>query len=113
MLIRLSTRLRRWSFCAAKRKLTESAGFVPIRKRTIQHVGPAIASPSTYRGEQNLNQRESAIRRRFVPDSFQPLSPEHFRFRFTLQILYVSPLWLLPIAVIPVPSRAPPDQESV
>ncbi|CDX45717.1 hypothetical protein MPLSOD_90217 [Mesorhizobium sp. SOD10] len=37
-----------------------------------------IVKKSTYSREQNLNQNESAIRRRFVPDSFQPLTAADF-----------------------------------
>ncbi|TGQ75903.1 hypothetical protein EN836_00605 [Mesorhizobium sp. M1C.F.Ca.ET.193.01.1.1] len=39
----------------------------------IQHVVRLVVKKSTYSREQNLNQAESAIRRRFVPDSFQRL----------------------------------------
>ncbi|PBB92447.1 hypothetical protein CK215_11560 [Mesorhizobium sp. WSM3864] len=39
----------------------------------IQHVVRLMVKKSTYSREQNLNQSESVIRRRFVPDSFQRL----------------------------------------
>ncbi|RRH94373.1 hypothetical protein EH240_27295 [Mesorhizobium tamadayense] len=48
----------------------------PSMKRAssrIQHVVRLIVKKSTYSREQNLNQNESVIRRRFVPDSFHPL----------------------------------------
>ena len=53
----------------------------PSMKRAnsqIQHVVRLIVKKSTYSREQNLNQNESVIRRRFVPDSFQLLISNHF-----------------------------------
>ena len=66
----------------------------------IQHVVRLDVKKSTYSREQNLNQSESAIRRRFVPDSFQQLTTTDFarpwpgsfvhkgtfRFRFTPEV---------------------------
>jgi hypothetical protein len=39
----------------------------------IQHVVRLGVTKSIYSREQNLNQNESVIRRRFVPDSFRAL----------------------------------------
>ncbi|CDX25075.1 hypothetical protein MPLB_630036 [Mesorhizobium sp. ORS 3324] len=53
----------------------------PSMKRAnpqIQHVVRLSVKKSTYSREQNLNQSESVIRRRFVPDSFWQLTTAHF-----------------------------------
>jgi hypothetical protein len=57
--------------------LTPRTGIAAFVFSVIQHVVRLRDRRARCCGEQNLNRVESVIRRRFVPDSFQPLTPQH------------------------------------
>ena len=80
----------RLSAIRTRQIVNHCAGFGGYTQDAIQHLVRIGMMETISRGEQKLNHRESAIRRRFVPDSFQCLTRQDFACCRRRKFLYVS-----------------------